>query len=138
MNIITISREFGSGGRELGKRLADVLGYAYYDREILTEIANKANVEEGFVENVLNKSYTVNYAFSFRNTFTRLSPMSHQAMDLFKKQTEVLQMIAETRRGLYNRRSWCRCGTCKIYSVQTFCLCGYAFKNRALQGKSRQ
>ncbi|HEK9084518.1 TPA: cytidylate kinase family protein, partial [Clostridioides difficile] len=26
MNIITISREFGSGGRELGKRLADLLG----------------------------------------------------------------------------------------------------------------
>ena len=28
--VITISREFGSGGRELGKRLADALGYAYY------------------------------------------------------------------------------------------------------------
>lgn len=34
MNIITISREFGSGGREVGKRLADALGYGYYDREI--------------------------------------------------------------------------------------------------------
>ena len=29
MHIITISREFGSGGRELGKRLADQLGYRY-------------------------------------------------------------------------------------------------------------
>ena len=35
MNIISISREFGSGGREVGKRLADALGYGYYDREIL-------------------------------------------------------------------------------------------------------
>lgn len=34
MNIITISREFGSGGREVGKRLADALRYGYYDREI--------------------------------------------------------------------------------------------------------
>ena len=34
-NIITVSREFGSGGRELGKRLADELGYRYYDREIV-------------------------------------------------------------------------------------------------------
>ena len=40
MHIITIGREFGSGGRELGKRLADALGYAYYDREILTAIAD--------------------------------------------------------------------------------------------------
>lgn len=37
--IITISREFGSGGRELGKRLADTLGFDYYDRQILAAIA---------------------------------------------------------------------------------------------------
>ena len=36
--IISISREFGSGGRELGKRLADKLGCAYYDKEIVQEI----------------------------------------------------------------------------------------------------
>ena len=30
--IITIGREFGSGGRELGRRLAEELGYAYYDQ----------------------------------------------------------------------------------------------------------
>ena len=41
MNIITISREFGSGGRELGKRLADILDYTYYDREIETELAKR-------------------------------------------------------------------------------------------------
>ena len=41
MRIITISREFGSGGRELGKRMADELGFAYYDREIITAIAQK-------------------------------------------------------------------------------------------------
>ena len=31
MKIITISREFGSGGREVGKRLADVLKFRYYE-----------------------------------------------------------------------------------------------------------
>ena len=30
MNIITIGRQFGSGGRELGKRLSDILEYDYY------------------------------------------------------------------------------------------------------------
>lgn len=35
MKIITVSREFGSGGRELGKRLSDCLGWPYYDREII-------------------------------------------------------------------------------------------------------
>ena len=41
MKIITISREFGSGGRELGKRLAELLHYDYYDREIITASAEK-------------------------------------------------------------------------------------------------
>ena len=35
MRIITISRQFGSGGRELGKRLSDQLGWDYYDKEII-------------------------------------------------------------------------------------------------------
>ena len=43
MKIITISREFGSGGRELGKRMADVLGWDYYDREIISAIAEKTD-----------------------------------------------------------------------------------------------
>ena len=31
-NVITISREFGSGGRTIGKQVADALGYAFYER----------------------------------------------------------------------------------------------------------
>ena len=46
MKIITISREFGSGGRELGKRLADLLGFDYYDREIITSIARDTGLDE--------------------------------------------------------------------------------------------
>lgn len=38
MRIITISREFGSGGRELGKRLADALGVPCYDQQIIDMI----------------------------------------------------------------------------------------------------
>ena len=55
MRIITISREFGSGGRELGKRLAGLLGYDYYDREIITAIAEQNGLDEGYVEMALEK-----------------------------------------------------------------------------------
>ena len=41
MKIITVSREFGSGGRELGKRLSDCLGWPYYDREIISAVARR-------------------------------------------------------------------------------------------------
>lgn len=42
--IITIGREFGSGGRELGRRLSEEMGIAYYDQEIITEIANRTSL----------------------------------------------------------------------------------------------
>ena len=53
MNVITISREFGSGGRELGKRLAEELGYAYYDSEIITEIAKETNLSEEYISSAV-------------------------------------------------------------------------------------
>lgn len=49
MNIITISREFGSGGRELGKRLADITGHDYYDSEIIAAAAKKSGMDEAYI-----------------------------------------------------------------------------------------
>ncbi|MGN1104383.1 MAG: AAA family ATPase, partial [Candidatus Coproplasma sp.] len=63
--IITISRKFGSGGREVGKRLADELGYAYYDKELVTEIAENTALNENYVNSVLETGGYSNYAFSF-------------------------------------------------------------------------
>ena len=46
MKIITVSREFGSGGREIGKHLAEKLQVRCYDRELITLAAQKAEVRE--------------------------------------------------------------------------------------------
>ena len=40
MKIITVSREFGSGGRELGVKLADALGIPFYDKELISMAAD--------------------------------------------------------------------------------------------------
>lgn len=53
--IITISREFGSGGREIGKRLADELGVRYYDKEIITEISKETGMTEQYIRNISEK-----------------------------------------------------------------------------------
>lgn len=42
--VITIGREFGSGGREIGRRIAEKLQIAYYDQEIVTEIAKRTKL----------------------------------------------------------------------------------------------
>lgn len=48
--MITIGREYGSGGRELGELLAKKLGIAYYDKEILTRAAQESGICEELME----------------------------------------------------------------------------------------
>jgi cytidylate kinase len=48
--VITISREFGSGGRSIGKIVAERLGYAYYDQALVELIAKESGYSEDFVE----------------------------------------------------------------------------------------
>ncbi len=48
--IITIGREFGSGGREVGMQLAKKLGIKCYDKEIIAEVAKETDFNEEFIE----------------------------------------------------------------------------------------
>lgn len=47
--IITISRETGSGGHTIGKLLAETLGYRFYDKEIVADVAKKMQIDEAVV-----------------------------------------------------------------------------------------
>ena len=48
--IITISREFGSGGRFIGEEVAKKLGIAYYDKNIINEIAKKSGLSPEYIQ----------------------------------------------------------------------------------------
>ena len=48
--IITISREFGSGGRFIGEEVAKELGIAYYDKNIINEIAEKSGLSPEYIQ----------------------------------------------------------------------------------------
>lgn len=67
--IITIGRQFGSGGRELGKRLSDELGIRYYDKEILAEIANQTSMSEEYISNIIEQAPKRSYPITIGNTF---------------------------------------------------------------------
>mgnify|MGYP001529646483 CR=1 FL=1 len=41
-HVIALGRQFGSGGREIGRKLSESLGFAYYDRELLKLAAERA------------------------------------------------------------------------------------------------
>lgn len=95
--IITIGREFGSGGRELGRKLADELGYDYYDNEILTQIVNRTELSEDYVKSVVEgKNHylfpiTIGHTLSINNSFD----YNVKALqDVFRAQTEVIKNMA--------------------------------------------
>lgn len=92
MKIITISREFGSGGRELGKRLADCLGIAYYDTEIITEIAKQTNLDENYVSTISEKGVP-SFNFHFGHTFG--ATINQTAMDVVVAQHKVIKELAK-------------------------------------------
>ena len=65
--IITISREFGSGGRTVGKQVAEKLGIPCYDHELIDKIAE----ESGFAkEYIKEQSEYTNHSNWFVNSFT--------------------------------------------------------------------
>ena len=48
--IITISRQFGSGGRTIAKAVAEKLGYAYYDKELIEKVAEMTGFDPKYIE----------------------------------------------------------------------------------------
>lgn len=97
MKIITISREFGSGGRELAKKLADFLGYDYYDKEIITQIAKNKHLDSNYVEHVLENGTNKAFSITFRNTFSMVSSFSTKT-SLMLEEKRVLEEIGKLGR----------------------------------------
>ncbi len=92
--IITISREFGSGGREIGKRLADELGLAYYDGEIITLIAKETGMSEEYIQNISEKG-VYPYTYQFAKSFLNSSPVQNSQIQVLVKQNEIIKKIAQ-------------------------------------------
>lgn len=93
--IVTISRQFGSGGRELGKRLADELGLKYYDKELISRIANTTNLNEEYVSKVLENGGFSNFAFSFAHSMPLVSPTPNTVTEVLIAQQKVIRAIAK-------------------------------------------
>ena len=96
MNVITISREFGSGGRELGKRLAEALGYAYYDREILEKLAEQTELDAGYLERVLEHGVAdQTYPIHIGRTFAAIPAFANHSTSLLACQTQIIRQLAQ-------------------------------------------
>ncbi len=94
MKIITIGREFGSGGRELGKRLADALGLPCYDKEVLHEVAKLHGTTPEYVERITESDIRLVYSSTIARTLSSPVYYNTGAIDLLASQQEVIRRLA--------------------------------------------
>lgn len=96
-NIITISRQFGSGGRTIGRLVAQKLGYDFYDGELVKKVAKETGFDEKYIEQEGEyapvKSWLA-YAFSARGVDAAAGGLSNDDY-LWATQYKVIREIAE-------------------------------------------
>ena len=98
--VMTVGREFGSGGREIGKLAAQRLGLPYYDKELIVLAAEKsglspeylAGLDEQSVSSFLYSFSGANFSMGMRAGTVNVLPPADQ---LFLSQSEVIRDIAE-------------------------------------------
>ena len=90
--IITIGREFGSGGRELGRKIAEILGIAYYDREIIEEIAKRTSLSEKYIQHITESKPVIPFPIHTGRTFWAVIPDYGQEVQ--KEQHEIIREMA--------------------------------------------
>lgn len=95
--IITVGREFGSGGRELGRRIAEILQIAYYDQEIVTEISARTKLSEEYVERITEDrphiTYPIHTGMSFHTAYYYTE--FDRCLTVFAEQHNIIKELAE-------------------------------------------
>jgi len=97
-SIITISREYGSGGRSIGELLAKELGIPFFDKDIIQMVAEKSGLSAGFIEKSdenLPNTFLHNLKYSAYSTYDSISFYDTPVTDkVFLAQSAVIKELA--------------------------------------------
>lgn len=93
--VITIAREYGSGGREIGREIAHRLGIAFYDKELITLAAAESNLKADFVEQTEQTTPSNKIGELFKEDFTTPIKRGATASEtLFAVQSKLISELA--------------------------------------------
>lgn len=95
MKIITISREFGSGGREIASCLADALNIPFYDKEIVSLIASKLSMDENYLENIEDLNMLKHTSVKFPHSLISFSSTSLNSAHILAEQAKIIKELAK-------------------------------------------
>jgi cytidylate kinase len=99
--ILTVGRQFGSGGREIGKKLAEVLNISFYDKELITLAARESGLSREVFEKAderasaaLSRAFPIGAAYAGGVYTPYADILSNEG--LFKIQSDVIRKLSET------------------------------------------
>lgn len=97
MKVITIGRQFGSGGREIGERLAEKLGWAFYDKNLIAMAAEKGGLSKEALDNADERAANPwLYAAMSQTGQTSFGVNVSTNDTLFALQSQIIKGIAKT------------------------------------------
>ena len=98
--VITIGRQYGSGGREIGRLVADALGIKYYDKELLMESSKASGVKPEVFEaadertpSFFSNIWSFNLGFNTGSYLLGSSPISDEK--IYAAQSNVMKTLAQ-------------------------------------------
>ena len=99
--VITIGREFGSGGKYIGERLAQDLNLKLYDKEILNKVSEEAGIDLNLLEEVDEKqeqSFWYTFAMSLYSSADSITSLTEFPSNerVFIEQAKVIEDLANT------------------------------------------
>ncbi len=98
--VITIGREFGSGGKYIGEKLAEELGIKLYDKEILSKASEEMGIDLEILETIDEKqeqSFWYTYAMGMYSSQESIENLSEVPSNekLFIEQAKIIEELAE-------------------------------------------
>jgi cytidylate kinase len=133
--IITIGRQLGSGGREIGQKLAAQLGISYYDKELIRIASQESKLKEEFFEKADERKRFSLFGgiLGMRSTITDEVYSNYYLSNetLFKIQSDVIRRLSEEQSCLF-------VGRCADYVLKDNRRCMNVFINADLEDRIRR
>ena len=131
-SIITISREFGSGGHSIGEAVARKLGYRFYDRELVNQVAERSGFSPEFIEESGEYASAKNsllFAIATANQYT----MNGISMldKLYIEQTKIIEEIAQEGNCVI-------VGRCSDYILREYEDCLHVFIHADMKSRAKR
>ena len=96
--VITIGREYGSGGRGIAHRLADALGIRYYDKELIRMASEDSGISEALfnlTDEKLEDKFLRKHGISKGTLVSQPQPDRLTKEELFQFQSEIIRRVAD-------------------------------------------